>query len=402
MTDRYRWQGMDKEGNRHRGVVSATSAAQARRELREQGYIILSMQQSEERRAFGPRFSRRVPAAAITLFTRQLATLVNAAIPLEQALKIIAAQSENALLAKQLATIRERVLEGYALHEALQACPKSFDKLFRTLVVAGEKTGRLGEVLEKLADHNEQQQTLRNKLTQAMIYPTALTLVTLGVIGILLAVVVPQVTEQFVNMKQALPLSTRLLLMLSHAVQQYGLPCLGLLAAAGLLFRIWLKKPNNLLRFHRGMVRYPPCGKLVRTLNAARYLRTLTILQHSHVPLLEAMEIARTVNANEYVNTLMQEATGKVRQGVPLSRSLEQTTLFPAMMIYMISSGEQSGELSVLMARATEYQEKQLQHRITLMLAVFEPLLVITMASIVLFIVLSILQPILQLNNLVN
>ncbi|MFH8132610.1 type II secretion system inner membrane protein GspF [Pantoea osteomyelitidis] len=402
MTDRYRWQGMDSQGNRHRGVVSAASAAQARRELREQGYIILSMQQSEERRAFGPRFSRRVPAAAITLFTRQLATLVNAAIPLAQALKIIAAQNENALLAKQLATIRERVLEGYALHEALQACPKSFDKLFRTLVVAGEKTGRLGEVLEKLADHNEQQQMLRNKLTQAMIYPTALTLVALGVIGILLAVVVPQVTEQFVNMKQALPLSTRLLLMLSHAVQQYGLPCLGLLAAAGLLFRIWLKKPNNLLRFQRGMVRYPPCGKLVRTLNAARYLRTLTILQHSHVPLLEAMEIARTVNANEYVNTLMQEAAGKVRQGVPLSRSLEQTALFPAMMIYMIASGEQSGQLSVLMARATEYQEKQLQHRITLMLAVFEPLLVITMASIVLFIVLSILQPILQLNNLVS
>lgn len=400
--ERYRWQGMDSEGNKHRGVISAASVAQARRQLREQGYIILSLQLAGEPRTFGARFSRRVPTTAITLFTRQLATLVNAAIPLEQALKIIAEQSENALLAKQLTTIRERVLEGYALHEALQACPKSFDKLFRTLVVAGEKTGRLGEVLEKLADHNEQQQTLRNKLTQAMIYPIALTLVAAGVIGILLAVVVPQVTEQFVHMKQALPLSTQLLLALSRAVQRYGLPFLGLMVTAVALFRIGLKRPNNLLRFHRGMVRYPPLGKLVRTLNAARYLRTLTILQHSHVPLLEAMEIARTVNANEYVNTLMQEAAGKVRQGVPLSRALEQAALFPAMMIYMISSGEQSGELSVLMARATDYQEKQLQHRLTLMLAVFEPLLVITMASIVLFIVLSILQPILQLNNLVS
>lgn len=400
--ERYRWQGMDSEGNKHRGVVSATSASQARRQLREKGYIILSVRQAGEPRAFGIRFFRRVPTAAIALFTRQLATLVNAAIPLEQALKIIAAQSENALLAKQLATVRERVLEGYALHEALQACPTSFDKLFRTLVVAGEKTGRLGDVLEKLADHNEQQQTLRNKLTQAMIYPIALTLVATGVIGILLAVVVPQVTEQFVNMKQALPLSTRLLLTLSHAVQQYGLLFLGMTAAAAALFRVWLKKPNNLLRFHRALVRYPPLGNAVRALNAARYLRTLTILQHSHVPLLEAMDIARTVNANEYVNTLMHEATGKVRQGVPLSRSLEQTALFPAMMIYMIASGEQSGELSVLMTRATEYQEKQLQHRIALMLAVFEPLLVISMASIVLFIVLSILQPILLLNNLVS
>lgn len=402
MMDSYRWQGMDGAGKRRRGVLSAASAAQARKQLREQGYIILSLQQTAAKPGFGLRYTRRVPATAIVLFIRQLATLVNAAIPLEQALKIIAAQSENALLAKQLAAVRERVLEGYTLHEALQASPKSFDKLCRTLVAAGEKTGRLDEVLEKLADHTEQQQTLRNKLTQALIYPIALTLVAAGVIGILLAVVVPQVTEQFVHMKQALPLSTRLLLALSHAAQQYGLWFLGLIAVAAALFRIWLKNPNNLLRFHRGLVRYPPAGKWVRTLNAARYLRTLTILQHSHVPLLEAMEIARTVNANEHVNTLMQEAAEKVRQGMPLSRSLEQTALFPAMMIYMISSGEQSGELGSLMMRATEYQEKQLQHRTTLMLAIFEPILVIAMASIVLFIVLSILQPILQLNNLVS
>ncbi|MEN8466384.1 type II secretion system F family protein, partial [Enterobacter cloacae subsp. cloacae] len=257
-------------------------------------------------------------------------------------------------------------------------------------------------VLEKLAEYNEQRQKMKSKLTQAMVYPITLTVVAVAVISILLVAVVPQVIEQFVHMKQQLPITTRTLIAVSDFLQAYGIYIAGGLFGAIVGFKTWVKKTTNRFRWHSWLVNGSPIKKLVCAINSARYIRTLSILQASSVPLLEGMYIAMDGIENLYARQVLEQAADTVRQGASLYNALDQAKLFPPTMLYMIASGEESGELGSLMDRAAENQESALQHRITLTLSVFEPALVVTMATVVLFIVLSILQPLLQLNNMVG
>ncbi|HDR2755563.1 TPA: type II secretion system inner membrane protein GspF [Enterobacter asburiae] len=394
---KFRWVATDDNGDRHTGVSEAESEREMVARLRSQSLLPQSIKQQRHRTTLW-RFSARVSHAELTLFTRQLATLMAAALPLDEALAAIQQQKESKNLVSIIGALRQAVLEGQSLSAAMQLHPRLFDTVYCTLVKAGETVGQAGAVLERLADFNEARQRMRSKLTQALIYPSLLTTVAILVVVILLTAVVPKVAAQFIHLRHELPLTTRLLLAISHFLSAQG-PWLSLLfITLGGLFSCWLKREGNRLRFHRLLTRF----RLVCAIDSARYLRALSILNVSGVPLLQAMALSAEGVMNQEIRQRLCNAAESVRQGNSVSQSLGKTHIFPPMMLYMIASGEKSGQLGELMQRATDNQEIHLQNRITMALAIFEPALIVLMAAIVLFIVVAVMQPILQLNSLMN
>ncbi len=402
----YEYQALDAKGRRKHGVLEADSARLVRQQLREQGLTPLEVTETVEKaRREASGFSLFRPSMStgdLALITRQLATLVAAALPIEESLKAVAEQCEKPKQRTLISAVRGKVLEGHAMAEAMATFPSVFDQLYRAMVAAGEKSGHLEKVLNRLADYTEQRQQMKNKLMQAMIYPIVLTLVAVGVIAILLSSVVPKVVEQFVHMKQELPLSTRILMGASDFVRDYGLAVVLLLGCALLFFRWWNRKPERRIRYHDLLLRLPVIGRVARGINTARYARTLSILNSSAVPLLEGMRISGEVLTNDYARARLVAASERVREGSSLRTALEQTKLFPPMMLHMIASGERSGELDNMLERAADNQDREFEGQVNIALGVFEPALVVSMAAIVLFIVMSILQPILELNNMVS
>lgn len=396
----FRYQAMTATGQRKQGTLEALDERQARQQLRENGLYLLNIK--AQRSTFFPKRPIKISGSELTLFTRQLATLCSAALPLEESLAVIARQSASKKLHQTLELIRNAILEGHTLSDALGHFPAIFDTLYRTLIKAGEKSGMLAPVMEKLANYNERRQQTRAKLAQSLIYPVMLTSVAIMVVIILLTTVVPRVAEQFIHMKQQLPLTTRTLLAISDGLQRVGPTFLIVLMLTIIGFLYWLKRGDHRHRFHASLLRVAFPGKLLRALNCARYLRTLSILQTSGVPLLEGMNLATESISNLEARQRLDVAAESVRQGNSIHLSLEKTALFPPMMLYMIASGEKSGQLGLLMTRAADNQETLLQNRIAIALAIFEPTLIIVMAMIVLFIVVSVLQPILQLNSMIS
>jgi general secretion pathway protein F len=335
------------------------------------------------------------------LLTRQLSTLIAASLPLEEALKAVADQTEKPRLSAMIVGVRARVVEGYSLAESMADYPHIFDDLYRAMVASGEKSGHLDLVLNRLADYTEKRQKLKTKLMQAMIYPVVLTLVAIGVISVLLVSVVPEVVSQFEHLEQDLPLSTQFLIGMSDFLSDYGIfIVLFLILAFSLLGRM-LQDVAFRLKFDIWVLDLPVIGNVTKSLNTSRFARTLSILSTSAVPLLESMVIAADVLMNLQVKKAVLEASDRVREGTSLYSSLQQTKLFPPMMLYMVASGEKSGELESMLERAADTQDQDFESKVNIALGVFEPMLVVSMAAIVLFIVMAILQPMIAMNNMI-
>ncbi len=270
------------------------------------------------------------------------------------------------------------------------------------MVAAGEKSGHLDTVLNRLADYVENRQRLRSKMIQAMVYPTMLTLIAVAVVAFLLATVVPEIVGQFVQMNQKLPTITEVLLTMSNFVQDWGLVVLLVIAGLLILAKGLLSRPKNRLAWDRQVLRLPLIGRVARGLNTSRFARTLAICTSSAIPLLEGMKVAADVMTNTWVKQKVLEASDNVREGVSLRMSLEKSRLFPPMMLHMIASGERSGELEPMLTRAADNQDRDFESLVAVALGIFEPLLIVAMAGIVLFIVVATLMPIIELNNMVS
>ena len=401
------YQAVDAKGKTKKGVIEGDTPRHARTLLREQGLmpieISASLQKSKsDKKVGGFGANKKVSATDLALITRQLATLVESGLPLEESLLAVSEQCEKNTQKSMIMAVRTKVTEGYGLAESMAEFPQIFSHLFRAMVAAGEKSGHLDRVLDRLADYTEKRQQLRSQIIQALVYPIIMTIVAVAVIVVLLTSVVPQIVEQFAHMGANLPGSTKILIATSEFLQNNGLYILVAILVLMMSFSQLMKKEKFRLNFHRRFLRFPGIGKVARGINTARFARTLSILTASAVPLLESMRIAGEVLDNLYIKQKIKESADKVREGTSLRVALEQTKLFPPMMLHMIASGEKSGELEDMLGRAADNQDREFEALMNISLKAFEPAIMVTMAGIVLFIVMAILQPILQLNTLIG
>ncbi|WP_261816439.1 type II secretion system inner membrane protein GspF [Vibrio gallicus] len=400
----FEYKALDAKGKQKKGAIEGDNARQVRQRLKEQGLMPIEVieTKSKQQKTQSKGFQRGISTPDLALLTRQLSTLVQAGMPLEECLRAVADQSEKARIRSMMVSVRSKVVEGYTLADSMREYPAVFDDLFCSMVAAGEKSGHLDAVLNRLADYAEKRQQLRSKLQQAMIYPIMLTLIAVCVVGFLLATVVPKIVDQFVQMGQGLPASTQFLLNASDFVQHYGV----LLVVGFILMiigiKLMLRNPKYRLKWDRKMLTIPVLGKVARGLNTSRFSRTLAICSSSAIPLLDGMRVAADVMSNQYFKKKVLEASDHVREGASLRHSLQESKLFPPMMLHMIASGEQSGELEQMLTRAADNQDRDFESQVNLALGIFEPLLIVFMAGVVLFIVVAIMMPLLALNNLVS
>lgn len=407
----FAYQAIDKSGKSSKGVLEGDNPRQIRQLLREQALLPLEVEQVKENKnsdkpgvlAFlGKLRQTRLSASELALLTRQLATLVESALPLEEALLAVAEQSEKPQQKNMMMAVRSKVVEGHGLADAFKDFPSVFDELFVAMVAAGEKSGHLDTVLNRLADYTENREKTRSQIVQAMVYPSLMMFFAFAIIMLLLTVVVPKIVGQFNHMGQDLPTITQILMDVSAFLQNNSL-WLGLvIVVAIIMLKRFLALPHIALKYHKWLLTLPLIGKVNRGMNTARFARTLSILTSSAVPLLEAMRIASDVLLNRHIKKEVQEASVLVKEGTSLRAALSRTKIFPPMMMHMIASGEKSGDLQEMLGRAADNQDREFESLVGIALKVFEPLLIVSMAGIVLFIVLAILQPILALNSMVN
>jgi len=402
------YQAVDSRGRIKKGVIEGDTPRHARSLLREQGLmpteVLPSLEKSKQTagNSFSFTRSKKISATELALITRQLATLVESGLPIEESLLAVGEQCDKNSIKSMIMAVRSKVTEGYGLSESMAEFPTIFNHLYRAMVAAGEKSGYLDNVLNRLADYTEQRQHMRSQIVQAMIYPAIMTIVAIAVIAILLTFVVPKIVNQFQHLGHSLPGTTQFLIASSDFLSHYGLVILLLIFALSVLFKQLLKKPIFRLAFHQKLIAIPGLGKVVKGINTARFARTLSILTASAVPLLESMKISGEVLDNLYIKQQVKQATDKVREGTSLRAALQQTKLFPPMMLHMIASGEKSGKLEHMLGRAADNQDKEFEALMNISIKAFEPALMVSMACVVLFIVMAIIQPILQLNTLVG
>lgn len=397
---------LDAKGKQRKGVLEGDSPRQVRQQLKDQGLVPLAVEantQKAKEQTGKVSFGRvSISAADLALITRQLATLLSAGLPLEEALKALAKQQEKPKVKSMVLAVRSKVVEGHSLASSLQEFPQSFPELYRATVAAGEHSGHLDLVLEQLAEYTESRYRTRKKIQGAMIYPIVLTFFAFIIVAGMLTFVVPKIVAVFENSKQTLPLITRILIGSSEFLQNWWWLLALTVMAVVLAFRRALKKEAFRYRFDAWMLKAPLLGKINRGLDAARVASTLSILSRSGVPLVEAMRIAGQVASNVCIRESVLEGAVKLKEGSSLFNALDGSGHFPPMMMQMIASGENSGELDAMLARAAANQERELEDLIDTIVALFEPLMLVVMGGVVMLIVLSIMMPILSMNSLVG
>lgn len=401
----YEYTALDAAGREKKGVLEGDTAKHVRQLLRERELLPVTVteaarEEARRQRKFG--IARGASATDLALLTRQLATLTKAGLPLEEALLAVSQQTEKPRVQSILLGVRSRVMEGHTLANGFAEFPRVFPEIYRATVSAGEQSGHLDEVLERLADYTEGRELTRQKVLGAMLYPIVLTIMCFGIVTGLLVYVVPKVVEVFDTGKAQLPLMTRMLIGVSDFLQAWGLWLLAGLVVVAIGVGRWLRNPEARRRFHELQLRLPLVGRLVRGFNTARFTRTLSILTAASVPVLEALRIAGEVVTNLPMKHAVVEAGQRVREGAPIGRSLAQSRLFPPMTIHLISSGESSGELEAMLERAAVSQERELDGIMAALVGLLGPLLIIVMGLFVMGIVFAMLLPIFEMNALIR
>jgi len=402
----YAYKALDSAGKQQKGVMEADTPRQIRQQLRDKGWTPLTVEEVQQREAKQAKgvslFQRGVSPADLALITRQFATLVRTGTPIEEALLAVSRQTEKVRLSNMLMAVRAKVKEGHPLAAAMADFPHVFNELYRATVSAGEQSGRLDAVLERLSDYTETAHALRQKFQIALIYPALILLVAVGVVTGLVVYVVPQIVGVFEGMGQDLPWLTVALIALSDFLQSSGLYLLAGIIAAAITFALMLKREGPKRAFHAILLRLPLIGKFVRGTNSARFARTFSILATSGVPVLDAMRIAGEVVTNLPMRTSVDQAAKKVREGTAIHKALDDSGYFPPMMVHLIASGEASGNLDEMLERAAATQEREVETMLGVLMGVFEPVMIVVMGAVVLVIVLAILLPIIELNQLIK
>jgi len=389
---------LDADGRRSKGVLSAESARQARRELARRKLTPIKI---AEARTVGARGENRgLSRSEVVPVTRQLAALINAAMPVEEALNAVAMQTDRPGARAALLKLRGRVTEGWRLSDALAEQPRSFPELYVAVVAAGEASGELGRVLLRLADMLEKDRAVRSKALTSLIYPAALALVALSVVIALLVFIVPRVVAQFDAMGAELPWITRALIGLSEWIVAWGWLVALLLAVAGVAGWRALRAPGPRLAFDGFLLRVPLVGGLLRSLDAARFARTLSTLFASGTPLLDSLRAATRTVLNRRLRASLDGVSAAVREGAALSAALRKSKAFPPLMSYMIAAGERSGELPAMLDNVATQLETEFDQATTTTLKLLEPAIIIFMGVVVTGVVFAILMPILELNSL--
>ena len=402
----FKYQAIANDGRIHKGVLEVDNARLARLQLREQGLIPLAVealtQESTTPSTFFRSFRLRLSGAELNLITRQLATLFDAGLTVEQAFTALIEQADTPQQQQILAGVRGEVLAGKSLAQALAQYPSVFPELYRTLVSTGEQSGQLSRVLLRLADYLEARQALLQKILLALIYPAVVSVTALCIVIGLMTYVVPQVVQVFQNTQQELPLLTRALIGVSDFVRISGVYWVAALVALGWMAQRALRQPRHRHAFDAFILRVPVLGRLTRTLNSARFASTLSILVGSRVPLLSALQAGAGVVSNLPMKHALEETQRLVREGVPLSRALGNSKLFPPLLVHMIASGESSGRLDDLLERAAKQQSSEVENRLATLTSLFEPVLILLMGVLVLLIVMAMLLPIFEMNQLIK
>jgi general secretion pathway protein F len=401
----FEYTALDTAGKERRGILEGDTPRHIRQLLREQQLLPVSVAevaQKEARRQRSFSFMRRVSPTDLSLFTRQLATLVRAGLPLEESLLAVSQQTERPRVQSIVLGVRARVMEGHTLADGFAEFPRVFPEIYRATVAAGEQAGHLDKVLERLADYTESREQIRQKVLAAMLYPIVLTCMCFGIVSLLLVWVVPKVVAVFESSKAKLPLITRVLIAVSAFLQTWGIYIVAAAVIAYLLFRRWQRDPAARRRVHRLQLRTPLLGKLVRGFNNARFTRTFSILAASAVPVLEALRIAGEVVTNLPMRDAVADAAARVREGAPIGRSLAVSRMFPPLTIHLVSSGESSGQLENMLERAAISQERELDGLLSALVGLLGPLLIVVMGLFVMGIVFAMLLPIIQMNALIH
>ena len=401
---------LDTRGKEKKGVLEADTARLARAQLRQQSLTPLQIDETtvrEKSKGKGgskaiPKFRGGIKTNDLALLTRQIATLSAAGMPLPEALSAVSRQTEKPRIQSLILSVRSKVMEGHTFASALKDYPKVFPEIYQATVAAGEQSGHLDAVLERLADYTEERQVANATVKKALIYPSMLVIASILIVAFLLAYVVPQVVQVFEGMNQALPPLTVALLATSAFVREWGVVIAIVLVLLIIAFRQAMKGEAFKTRVHGFLLKVPMIKRLIRGFNTAQFARTLSILSASGVPVLEALDIASQVVTNRPMRAAVNKAAAQVREGSPLSTALEKTGYFPPMMLHLVASGEASGKLESMLEKAATHQERELNSFMSVFLGLFEPLVILLMGGVVLTIVLGILLPIFEMNQMVG
>ena len=403
----FQYVALNAQGKQSKGVLEADSARQLRQILRDQGLTPMEVSPTAETSSGGSQslsltaFTRRLSSLDRVLFTRQLATLVASSLPIEEALQAVAQQTEKQHVRGLIMGIRSKVLEGHTLANSLREYPGSFNELYCSSVAAGEHSGFLDRVLENLADYLDRQFESTRNVEMALLYPVALLVLAFVIVGMLMIYVVPDMIAVIEDTGQTLPWFTVLLINITDVLRDWWWLLLLAVGTVVLAIRWLLSQPAVRISWDQQKFSMPLVRRIVRSASAARYANTLAILTGAGVPLVEAMNIASEVVGNTYLRRRLNEATQTVSEGMSLKMAMEQVGQFPPMLLHMVGSGEQSGELDTMLERVASYQQAEVERLISTLVKMFEPLMLLIMGSIVLFIVMAILLPILNMNTLV-